>query len=341
MSQEVNLLHCYHRGCGKKFDPSDNKDDDCVHHPGHPIFHDAYKGWSCCNKKCTDFTEFLNIKGCTKSKHSNEKPIEPEKPAVDKSEIDKVIEVISKPLNNKPSLKRPSFDVPQFTLSPTISPILLEQIKGLTALEIDKSIENIVQVGQSCKNNSCKGTYKGPTSEEETCSYHSGVPIFHEGLKYWSCCRKKTTEFSVFLEQPGCTRGKHMWFSENTGKKDVQCRMDWHQTGTYVVVSVYAKKYLPSQSFVKLNPIHLTVDLFFVEENSRYNLDIELRGIVDVEQSSVSMLPTKVEIKLKKANLGSWSKLDIPRETNSETSESREDAAILNTQIDAVDLSDL
>jgi cysteine/histidine-rich domain-containing protein len=53
------------------------------------------------------------------------------------------------------------------------------------------------------------------------------------------------------------------------------------------------------------------------------------------------MLPSKVEIKLKKAEPGSWSKLDIPRETKSETSESKENAAISNTQIDAVDLSDL
>lgn len=45
--------------------------DECRHHPGHPVFHDAYKGWSCCNKKSVDFTEFLNIKGCTLSKHSN------------------------------------------------------------------------------------------------------------------------------------------------------------------------------------------------------------------------------------------------------------------------------
>lgn len=55
--------------------------------------------------------------------------------------------------------------------------------------------------------------------------------------------------------------------------------MDWHQTGTYVFVSIYAKKYLPNQSVIKLNPVHLTVDLFFVEEKSRYNLDIELRGV--------------------------------------------------------------
>lgn len=53
------------------------------------------------------------------------------------------------------------------------------------------------------------------------------------------------------------------------------------------------------------------------------------------------MLPTKVEIKLKKAELGSWSKLDIPRETKLESSESKENATVSNTPIDAVDLSDL
>lgn len=62
---------------------------------------------------------------------------------------------------------------------------------------------------------------------------------------------------------------------------------------------------------------------------------------MDVEQSSVNMLPTKVEIKLKKAEPGSWSKLDIPREVQPEISESKENVATLNTQIEAVDLSDL
>jgi len=339
MSQETEMLHCYHRGCGKKFDRNDNKDDDCLHHPGHPVFHDAYKGWSCCNKKCTDFTEFLNIKGCTRSKHSNEKPSEPEKPPVDRCKVDEVIQVITKPRNKETFLERPPFDTPQLTLSPTISPILLEQIKGLTVLE-NKPTDGSIQIGQTCKNNSCKGTYAGFASNNEVCNYHPGVPIFHEGLKYWSCCQKKTTEFSSFLEQPGCTRGKHVWFSKNMGKK-AQCRMDWHQTGLYVVVSIFAKKYLPSQSVIKLNPIHLTVDLFFIEEDLRYDLDIELKGIVDVQQSSVHMLPTKVEIKLKKAEPGSWSKLDIPREMEPKNSENNENIANLNSQVEAVDLSDL
>lgn len=55
--------------------------------------------------------------------------------------------------------------------------------------------------------------------------------------------------------------------------------MDWHQTGGFVVISVYAKKYDPNESTIKLNPIRLTVNLYFSEENSRYNLDVELRGV--------------------------------------------------------------
>lgn len=33
-------------------------------------------------------------------------------------------------------------------------------------------------------------------------------------MKYWSCCGVRTTDFSAFLEQPGCSTGRHCW----TGK---------------------------------------------------------------------------------------------------------------------------
>lgn len=136
MSNQNDLLQCYNRGCGKKFDPKNNEDgkqgyrslnfrvlqttllfiyhyllhftDSCRHHPGLPVFHDAYKGWGCCNKKCTDFTEFLNIKGCTLSKHSNVKPPEPEKP--EKAElVEEIVEV--RPIIRN-TLERPPFDTP-------------------------------------------------------------------------------------------------------------------------------------------------------------------------------------------------------------------------------------
>ena len=73
-------LLCYNRGCGKTFNPRDNPPDsqDCIHHPGAPFFHETYKGWTCCNKKSSDFTEFLNTPGCARGRHSREKPIEPE-----------------------------------------------------------------------------------------------------------------------------------------------------------------------------------------------------------------------------------------------------------------------
>jgi len=43
-------------------------------------------------------------------------------------------------------------------------------------------------------------------------------------------------------------------------------------------------------------------------------MDIELRGIITVEETTANFLGTKVEIKMKKAEPGSWAKLDIPRE---------------------------
>lgn len=54
------------------------------------------------------------------------------------------------------------------------------------------------------------------------------------------------------------------------------------------------------------------------------------------------MLPTKVEIKLKKAEPGSWSRLDIPRVPGSQKNdESIQNEEQISSQIDAVDLSDL
>lgn len=60
----------------------------------------------------------------------------------------------------------------------------------------------------------------------------------------------------------------------------IKCRWDWHQTPDYVIVSVYAKKYNPFQSYVKLNPIRLNTKLVFHEEgNAVFELDLELRGV--------------------------------------------------------------
>lgn len=121
----VDEVLCYNRGCGQKYCPSQEdgkvypegegktpvllkmlqfqpwpQPGPCRFHPGAPYFHDAYKGWSCCGKKATDFTEFLNFPGCTKGRHSRDKPVEPEKitgnlsKVPDEPQVQKVQEVI-------------------------------------------------------------------------------------------------------------------------------------------------------------------------------------------------------------------------------------------------------
>lgn len=115
--------------------------DSCRHHPGMPFFHDAYKGWSCCNKKSVDFTEFLNIKGCQLSKHSNVKPVEPEKPAKVIEEIEEKPVKIPEPV--KPStLERPPFESNLVSLKPTVATTLKQSIDNLVVNDTKKSTTN-------------------------------------------------------------------------------------------------------------------------------------------------------------------------------------------------------
>ncbi|KAJ0175486.1 hypothetical protein K1T71_008645 [Dendrolimus kikuchii] len=312
MPRNNDLVQCYNRGCGQLFNPNCNDKDECCHHPGAPVFHDAYKGWSCCNKKSVDFTEFLNIKGCTMAKHSNLKPVEPEKKSLDK-ELDKkdVIEVRAPMVG--PQLVRPPFETPLVQLQARIADSLKDNVQK-TAQKTAEAVDSEVTVGTTCKNGGCTVAYESPQTNQTMCTYHPGCPVFHEGLKFWSCCQKRTTDFNVFLSQPGCTTGTHKWKKEGTQAGTVKCRWDWHQTSDFVIVSVYAKKYDPTLSFVKLNPIRLNTKLVFREEgDATFELDLELRGVIDLDKSSASMLGTKVEIKLKKAEPGAWAKLDFPR----------------------------
>lgn len=71
-----------------------------------------------------------------------------------------------------------------------------------------------IAIGTTCKNGGCSAAYEGPHSNDTMCTYHPGCPVFHEGLKFWSCCQKRTTDFNTFLNQPGCTTGTHKWTKE-------------------------------------------------------------------------------------------------------------------------------
>uniref|UniRef100_A0AAR2JAK6 Cysteine and histidine-rich domain-containing protein 1 n=1 Tax=Pygocentrus nattereri TaxID=42514 RepID=A0AAR2JAK6_PYGNA len=309
---------CYNKGCGQRFDPENNPEDACTYHPGVPVFHDALKGWSCCKRRTTDFSDFLSIAGCTKGPHNKEKPPEPVKPEVkssgEKKDVDglkpKCIESIVQAPKPAECFRRPSPDEPISRLQQKVSASLKQALEKLKLSENapDKKEEegDEIKIGTSCKNGGCTKTFSGPESDEEVCSFHAGVPIFHEGMKYWSCCKRKTSDFNTFLSQEGCSKGKHLWRKKDLGKKVVPCRFDWHQTGSQVTITVYAKNSIPELSYVDGNSTTVCL-VFFCDA---------VLLVIDISKSTMNMMAAKIEIVLKKAEPVSWGRLDLPPVTS-------------------------
>jgi len=295
--------------------------------------------------KSTDFTTFLNTPGCSKGRHTNVKPIEPEKITGNLQKDDSPDRVIEHRAPVQEAKKRPPVDAPLVRLKHSVAASLKQQQAQIEAAKKQKEEEEgaengtEVAIGESCKNNGCKETYNG-SSEEGQCRHHPGVPVFHEGMKFWSCCQKKTSEFQEFLDQQGCDFGSHKWVKEESGSSEVECRYDWHQTATHVTVAIYAKKYDPAISYVEVNPVRLRVHVYFPLEKGAFDLDSELRGIIDVNETSCSMMGTKMEIKMKKDEIGSWPKLEIPKIPKPKE-EIKNNVAEQESRVDALDLDDL
>ncbi|CEP15258.1 hypothetical protein [Parasitella parasitica] len=60
-----------------------------------------------------------------------------------------------------------------------------------------------------CTHKGCGKDFIEAENKDNACQYHEGAPIFHEGLKGWSCCKKRVSDFDEFLALPGCTFGRH------------------------------------------------------------------------------------------------------------------------------------
>ena len=53
-----------------------------------------------------------------------------------------------------------------------------------------------------CTHKGCGQEYDPANNGPESCTYHPGAPIFHEGLKSWSCCsdvNKPVLDFDEFM----------------------------------------------------------------------------------------------------------------------------------------------
>ncbi|KAH8106764.1 HSP20-like chaperone [Cristinia sonorae] len=63
-----------------------------------------------------------------------------------------------------------------------------------------------------CTNKGCGQDFEETNNSDQGCTYHPGAPVFHEGLKSWSCCKevnKPVLEFDEFMKIPGCATGSH------------------------------------------------------------------------------------------------------------------------------------
>ncbi|XP_027692573.1 integrin beta-1-binding protein 2 isoform X5 [Vombatus ursinus] len=301
---------CFNKGCGQHFNPDANLSDGCRHHPGVPIFHDALKGWSCCHKRTTDFSEFLSIQGCTLGPHCAEKPLESPgaRSALQGPKHWDTIPKSAETLRRERPKEELDLGLLPLSVSHALETALAQKELVLEDPEPGAGLPNtVVRPGSICQNPGCGAVFQGSESDAGPCRFHPGGPRFHEGMKSWSCCGVTTVDFSVFLAQPGCSLGRHVWKKQQW----VSCRHDWHQTASVVVVTVYGQSPLPALSWVKASPTKLHIYISF-EGNRVFQEQMALWGVIAVKQSSVSLMPSRAEISLSKADPGPWAQLEQP-----------------------------
>lgn len=224
-------------GCGKVFMSSD---EDCFHHPGPPVFHEGQKGvrvhfsvyvepppsltlekgWKCCKARVLTFDEFLSISPCTKGLHSTVVQAPAEKLQV------QTVDVASPIPASKPT------GVVNVT-SELASNVGMVQIPERCALpsttpESDSDDSSLpIQPNMICRRRGCKAISQSDLDScnrsDEQCVYHPGHPLFHEGSKGWTCCKRRVLEFDEFMRIEGCQhKGKHLFVgSKNPRRKDM------------------------------------------------------------------------------------------------------------------------
>lgn len=156
-------------------------------------------------------------------------------------------------------------------------------------------------------------------------------PIFHEGSKGYSCCKKRTLEFDDFLKLAGCKRGRHLFVGAAKSNEDeeelVECRMDHYQTPGQVIVSVFGRNASKEKSTVTFESQSVRKPPFFREyqpdddrqftvdlvlpSNKRHVRTFSLFGPIDPSASSYRLIAPKCEITLVKADGRSWPALEL------------------------------
>ncbi|CAL5870984.1 uncharacterized protein PFLUO_LOCUS5226 [Penicillium psychrofluorescens] len=287
---------CVHKGCGKTFsDP----EEPCVYHPGPPVFHEGQKGWKCCKPRFLTFEEFLSIPPCTTGKHSTVDDTPAPEP--------KKTEVL--PPAPPPPAPIPAAQLERTAMSTSIAPP--EKPKTPPPPEPDSDDPSAeIPASATCRRKTCGATYDASKPrDEEKCVHHPGQPVFHEGSKGWSCCKRRVLEFDEFLKIPGCAeKTRHLFVGKGKppGEEKVESvRNDFYQTPSSVTVSLYLKKIDKDNAKVVFSANSIELDLP-TSDNKRYTDTYTLFAAIDPEKSTFKVMGTKLELILAKADNTSW-----------------------------------
>jgi len=94
------------------------------------------------------------------------------------------------------------------------------------------------------------------------------------------------------------------------GQTQSKVRYEWYQTETHVSVSILLKNVKKEDAKITILPTHLSVEVKLPSTSTEYQLDIDLSDQVIPEQSTTTILSTKIEIKMKKIRAAKWPSLE-------------------------------
>ena len=279
-------------------------------------------GWKCCKPRVLTFDEFLAIPPCTKGKHSTVDDTPAPAPKPDALEAANI--VAAAPIPAPVPITRPLASSLTAAQQPT--PTATPKPEPPEDESDDPDAE--IPLSANCKRRGCgKPRDDNISRDEEECVYHSGVPLFHEGSKGWTCCKRKVLEFDEFMKIEGCkTKKRHCYVGKPRRKADgtshgegaaqsedrlENVRNDFYQTASSVIVSFYLKKIDKDQAKVEFSEDGSSVDLDLpTQDGKRFTQAIPLFAQIDPKKSQYKIMGTKLELNLVKSDGSvSWSNL--------------------------------
>ncbi|CAK7197502.1 hypothetical protein SEUCBS139899_000149 [Sporothrix eucalyptigena] len=324
---------CVHQGCGKLFTDADEV---CTYHPGPPVFHEGQKGWTCCKPRVLTFEEFMAIPPCTTGNHSTtDLP-----PKIEKKTDAVVEEAAAKAKAAQavaeaslgPAMPRTPISMPTREKSAAATETKAAAAPALATAQPappppesdDDDPALAIPDGRMCRRRGCGVAYKAGVdrSDSESCVHHPGAPIFHEGSKGYSCCKRRVLEFDQFMKIEGCQKKPRHLFVGSGGKLKAKAggaessgeelldtvRFDFYQSATSLTVSFFLKKIDKSKAVITFTEQGIELDLPTTDAPTpkRYKKHIPLYGEIDPAKSKYNVLGTKLEVVLAKAVVSSW-----------------------------------